>query len=194
MEAQNIDAVNSSRADLVIEPKELFCPKCNTQHIDEGEWKTKPHRTHQCQSCLHEWKPFDYCTVGVSKTPVVKKWLFHVDHLEYYVYCSDCFFNAGDQFTGFSGDDLSREEKLSAGKEAGEHFRSATKCEQCQKPLTQSYPALDSNCPMQDDCSKVKGNTHWYYPGDCKNWEECNAVYSACRSYANDSEIEDYDW
>ena len=45
---------------------ELDCPKCDRQHIDEGEWATRPHKTHQCQSCGHEWKPFDYETVGVS--------------------------------------------------------------------------------------------------------------------------------
>lgn len=125
-----------------------------------------------------------------SPDAIVKKWLFHTDLLEYYVYCSDCFFNAGDQFTGFSGDGLSRDEKTDARLRAMIHFKNTNTCEGCQKPLTPSYPGLEHNCPMQDDCSKVKGNTHWYYPGDCKNWEECNAVYSACRNYANDSE----DW
>jgi hypothetical protein len=53
--------VNSSQLRSEI----LFCPECSIQHIDEGEWKTRPHKTHQCQGCLHEWKPFDEYTVGV---------------------------------------------------------------------------------------------------------------------------------
>lgn len=32
----------------------LECPKCGTTHIDEGEWATRPHKTHQCQNCKHE--------------------------------------------------------------------------------------------------------------------------------------------
>jgi len=43
----------------------IFCPKCGTQHIDEGEWATKVHTTHQCQSCGHEWKPFSFPSFGV---------------------------------------------------------------------------------------------------------------------------------
>jgi hypothetical protein len=44
----------------------LFCNLCGTQHIDEGEWATRPHRTHQCQACCHEWRPADFPTVGVE--------------------------------------------------------------------------------------------------------------------------------
>lgn len=47
-------------------PLLLFCPECNVQHIDEGIWATKPHRTHQCQSCKHEWKPYAVTTFGVK--------------------------------------------------------------------------------------------------------------------------------
>jgi len=46
----------------------LFCPKCGFLHIDAGEWATRPHRTHQCQSCKHEWRPADVPTVGVAAT------------------------------------------------------------------------------------------------------------------------------
>ncbi len=45
----------------------LYCPKCHKQHIDENEWYTKPHKTHQCQFCTHEWRPYDFYTVGVTK-------------------------------------------------------------------------------------------------------------------------------
>lgn len=44
----------------------IECPNCGAAHIDEGEWATHPHRTHQCQSCGHAWRPFLYATVGVA--------------------------------------------------------------------------------------------------------------------------------
>jgi hypothetical protein len=43
----------------------LFCPECCAQHIDRGEWATKPHRTHLCEVCGHKWRPSEYATVGV---------------------------------------------------------------------------------------------------------------------------------
>jgi hypothetical protein len=46
-------------------PMNLFCPFCGTRHVDEGEWATRPHKTHQCQSCMKEWRLFPYPTVGV---------------------------------------------------------------------------------------------------------------------------------
>jgi len=45
----------------------LKCPACGEQHIDKGEWATKPHRTHLCEKCNHEWRPFEFPTVGVEK-------------------------------------------------------------------------------------------------------------------------------
>lgn len=47
-------------------PLALWCPKCSAPHVDEGEWATRPHKTHQCQSCGHEWRPFPHPTVGVA--------------------------------------------------------------------------------------------------------------------------------
>ena len=48
----------------------LHCPKCGVHHIDEGEWATtRVHKSHQCQSCRHEWRPFAYPTVGVAWPP-----------------------------------------------------------------------------------------------------------------------------
>ncbi len=47
-------------------PVILYCPKCITQHIDEGEWATKPHRTHLCKNCQYEWRPSFHPTVGVA--------------------------------------------------------------------------------------------------------------------------------
>ena len=45
-------------------PMKLYCPKCYTQHLDEGEWKTRLHKTHQCQACKHKWRDYEIATVG----------------------------------------------------------------------------------------------------------------------------------
>lgn len=49
-----------------------FCPNpmCARQHIDIAEWATKPHRTHRCGHCGHEWRPANVPTVGVAALPV----------------------------------------------------------------------------------------------------------------------------
>jgi hypothetical protein len=53
------------------EPLTLRCPACNRRHLDVGEWRTRPHRTHRCVDgpdgigCSNEWRPFAYPTVGV---------------------------------------------------------------------------------------------------------------------------------
>lgn len=47
-------------------PMILFCPLCHVQHIDRGEWTTKPHRTHKCEVCTKEWRPANVPTVGVA--------------------------------------------------------------------------------------------------------------------------------
>lgn len=44
----------------------LFCPRCSCQHEDFGHWATKPHRTHRCMFCKHEWRPFPYTTTGIA--------------------------------------------------------------------------------------------------------------------------------
>ena len=46
-------------------PTVLHCPDCEEIHVDEGEWATRPHKTHQCQHCRHEWRPYQVHTVGV---------------------------------------------------------------------------------------------------------------------------------
>lgn len=43
----------------------LFCPRCQKQHVDEDEWKYRPHHTHLCLHCKFEWRVEPYC-VGVS--------------------------------------------------------------------------------------------------------------------------------
>jgi hypothetical protein len=47
----------------------LTCPDCAMLHIDEGEFATKPHHTHACQSCGCVWRPAIVATVGVRFLP-----------------------------------------------------------------------------------------------------------------------------
>lgn len=54
-------------------PMLLWCPKCHTQHVDEGEWATiRTHKTHLCAKCGHEWRPANVETVGVESLPDLK--------------------------------------------------------------------------------------------------------------------------
>ena len=50
----------------------LYCPECGWRHIDDGEFKTKPHHTHACQHCGHCWRPAICNTVGVQFLPGFK--------------------------------------------------------------------------------------------------------------------------
>lgn len=54
-------------------PMLLVCPACGEQHVDreqpDEQWFNPPHRTHQCQTCLHEWRPAAVPTVGVKELP-----------------------------------------------------------------------------------------------------------------------------
>ena len=62
--AGELDEVNP---DVI--PLYLTCPKCNVRHIDEGEFATKRHHTHSCQSCGLTWRPAVVATVGVAHLP-----------------------------------------------------------------------------------------------------------------------------
>ncbi len=42
---------------------------CGALHVDEGEFATKPHHTHACQSCGMTWRPAVVLTVGVRFLP-----------------------------------------------------------------------------------------------------------------------------
>lgn len=44
----------------------LFCPECDFQHIDEGEWSTRLHKTHLCLRCGFLFRPSEEPTFGVS--------------------------------------------------------------------------------------------------------------------------------
>lgn len=48
-------------------PVRLTCPECGVAHVDEGVWAVRLHKTHQCQACKHEWRPYEYPTVGVTE-------------------------------------------------------------------------------------------------------------------------------
>jgi rubredoxin len=50
----------------------LWCPQCNTRHIDKNDFATKPHHTHACQSCGHVWRPAIESTCGVRFLPGFK--------------------------------------------------------------------------------------------------------------------------
>lgn len=53
-------------------PMLLPCPNpdCKLLHVDEGEWATRPHRTHLCAACGETWRPALVNTVGVVKLAV----------------------------------------------------------------------------------------------------------------------------
>lgn len=53
-------------------PMRLNCPSCGDLHIDDGEFATKPHHTHACQSCGNVWRPAIVATVGVRFLPGFK--------------------------------------------------------------------------------------------------------------------------
>lgn len=43
----------------------LACESCGKLHVDQGEFATKPHHTHQCAYCGLVWRPAIVNTVGV---------------------------------------------------------------------------------------------------------------------------------
>lgn len=53
-------------------PMLLWCPECSFRHVDEGEFRTKPHHTHACQHCGMVWRPAIVHTVGVQYLPGFK--------------------------------------------------------------------------------------------------------------------------
>src|SRR5687768_915593 len=50
-------------------PMVLYCPYCFFQHIDTGEWVTKPHKRHLCLNpkCGLQFVPARIPTVGVEE-------------------------------------------------------------------------------------------------------------------------------
>jgi hypothetical protein len=58
--------------DSSVVPMLLWCPACNARHVDVGEFATKVHHTHACQSCGVVWRPAIVPTVGVQYLPGFK--------------------------------------------------------------------------------------------------------------------------
>jgi len=50
----------------------LWCPMCHVRHIDVGEFATKSHHSHACQSCGMVWRPAIEPTCGVEFLPGFK--------------------------------------------------------------------------------------------------------------------------
>lgn len=63
---EKIDKINEQINHTQFIKLVIFCPKCNTQHIDRNEWETKLHKTHLCENCGNEWRPFDFPTIGIE--------------------------------------------------------------------------------------------------------------------------------
>lgn len=53
-------------------PMLLWCPECRARHLDVGEFATRVHHTHACQTCGHVWRPAIVPTVGVQFLPGFK--------------------------------------------------------------------------------------------------------------------------
>ena len=53
-------------------PMLLVCPACGERHIDVGDFATRPHHTHACQTCGTCWRPAVADTVGVQFLPGFK--------------------------------------------------------------------------------------------------------------------------
>jgi hypothetical protein len=58
--------------DSSVVPMLLWCPACSARHVDVGEFATKVHHTHACQSCGVVWRPAIVPTVGVQYLPGFK--------------------------------------------------------------------------------------------------------------------------
>lgn len=77
-----VDAMDVARAMLEASPAYpatpmpipmiLTCPACGERHVDVGEFATKAHHTHACQSCGMVWRPAKVNTVGVQFLPGYK--------------------------------------------------------------------------------------------------------------------------
>jgi Recombination endonuclease VII len=53
-------------------PMILYCPVCAHQHVDEGPWALRIHRSHACQKCGMVGRPALVATVGVRFLPGFK--------------------------------------------------------------------------------------------------------------------------
>ena len=63
-DASTLEAATASPIPMV-----LACPTCHERHVDEGEWATRPHKTHLCSRCGALFRPANVPTVGVAALP-----------------------------------------------------------------------------------------------------------------------------
>lgn len=75
--ATEAELLNQAINAHILEPEppiamRLTCPDCGQLHVDEGEFATKSHHTHACQSCGNVWRPAVVATVGVRFLPGFK--------------------------------------------------------------------------------------------------------------------------
>lgn len=49
----------------------LYCPRCQTPHVDEGDWAKRPHHEHLCSGCGETWRVEPY-TFGVEASETIK--------------------------------------------------------------------------------------------------------------------------
>lgn len=55
------------RLEGIPEEHVLKCPDCGGVHVDREEWATtRKHKTHLCEHCGKEWRPFPHFTIGVA--------------------------------------------------------------------------------------------------------------------------------
>ena len=67
-------AETDAGTEVEVTRKPLFCPHCGRPHVDEGEFATRLHHRHKCQSCLGEWVLDDYVFGVPSLSPVEVTW------------------------------------------------------------------------------------------------------------------------
>lgn len=72
-DAENIKAAMELMKGVVVIQLRIHCPECGALHVDEGEYATKPHHTHACQSCGNVWRPAIPNTLGVRFLPGFNK-------------------------------------------------------------------------------------------------------------------------
>lgn len=60
------DTVDDCHSEMTPIDMLIFCPKCDTQHVDvkSGAWRNPPHRSHLCCFCKHVWRVADVPTNG----------------------------------------------------------------------------------------------------------------------------------
>lgn len=81
----------------------MHCPECSYFHLDEGEWLERRHKTHQCQNCGHEWRPYDYPTRGVLPGQLTCRFNHAALHRKYFGNCPGCIY-IDYNFTPFPGE------------------------------------------------------------------------------------------